>query len=194
MTPFSVLTHHRPPLPFYPRVRYQSSNKDSWRSRFSASRGQCVQQYTGCRHHRGPTWAHLASPGTLAGYCSPGLSSPPPRPALPTTQHCPWENQTGSLEASRSSRGQGESLAPERLSHGKRAPQAGQRDSWPAVRGFSQRPGRRARGRAAGQARGRAVTRHYGGRRAPDRSGTGSQIAASSGRRQQGRTRCRDQP
>lgn len=50
--------------------------------------------------------AHLASPGTPAGNCSPALSSPPPRPAPLTTSRCPCENQTGSLRPTRPSRGQ----------------------------------------------------------------------------------------
>lgn len=84
-------------------------------------------------------WSHLASPGTPAEYCSPSLSSPRPRPAPPTTPHCPWENQTGRLGTSRASCGQGEALTSKRLSSGSREPLVGQQDPELAVKGCLER-------------------------------------------------------
>lgn len=66
----------------------------------------------GCGYKRGKNRAHLASPGTPTGNCSPALSSPPPPPAPLTTPHCPCENQTGSLGSSCAGSGQGEWLSP----------------------------------------------------------------------------------
>lgn len=53
--------------------------------------------------------------------------------------------------------------------------------------GLGGAPRARDRGRAAGRTGGRAVTRHCGGRPAPDRSATGPRTAASS-RRAPGRS------